>query len=91
MVTVMGMICTYCQHFHLFEPRGQVLDEKSPEVVECLQLSALCEARKTQVRQTKKHCADIKGLVHPIYTQTNPYIQVAMRNKPISNLADYWA
>lgn len=39
---------------YLLDSRGQVLDEKSPEVMERLQLSALCEARNTQLRQTKK-------------------------------------
>lgn len=47
--TMMVITWTY-----LLDSRGQVLDEKSPEVMERLQLSALCEARNTQLRQTKK-------------------------------------
>lgn len=36
--------------FYLFDLSSQVLDKKPPQVVECLQLSALREMRKIQLR-----------------------------------------
>lgn len=38
------------ESFHLFDSGGQVLDKKPPEVVECLQLSGLCEVKEAQLR-----------------------------------------
>lgn len=38
------------ESFHLFDSSGQVLDKKPPEVVECLQLSGLCEVKEAQLR-----------------------------------------
>ena len=40
----------FFKFFYLFESSGQVLDKKPPEVVECLQLSGLCEVKQTQLR-----------------------------------------
>lgn len=38
------------ESFHLFDSSGQVLDKKPPEVVECLQLSGLCEVKEARLR-----------------------------------------
>lgn len=43
-----------CQDFYLFDSGGQVLDEESSQVVECLQLSGLCENNKTSSEKTSK-------------------------------------
>lgn len=42
--------CAQCRDFYLFDSSGQVLDKKPSEVVECLQLSGLCEGEDTQFR-----------------------------------------
>lgn len=85
----------YIMVFYLFDLSSQVLDKKPPQVVECLQLSALSEIRKIRLRGknifrflVSSNCMWLSWLI--IDNLISVHVRNNNKKNPIKNMQQYY-